>query len=145
MGIRAERAYAAEDRLTEGYRAFLSIKEAAQFIRHCERDVRFNARWPEYRPIAKFVRKREFTEAEAHYRASDHSIGLNPWGWNNKVLLHELAHAIARNEHADHGPIWAGTYLELIGLFMSEAAKARLQLEYDKHGVVYKLVEAVVQ
>lgn len=74
----------------------------------------------------------------AHYEYDTRTIAVHlegsRWALRELVLLHEIAHAVS-SESSRHGPDFAATLVELIGIVMGPQAALALRLLHAEHGV----------
>ena len=64
--------------------------------------------------------------------------------WNEREVLHELAHVLAHvrlGRKAAHGPHFARTYLELVYLVMGPGAYAELRDAFTRDGIEHDVEE----
>jgi len=66
---------------------------------------------------------------------SKRQINLPGWAYNQKTILHELAHMVT---HDGHGREFAGTALMLYRRFIGWMFADAVEAAYCKHGVDYK-------
>jgi hypothetical protein len=62
-------------------------------------------------------------------------ICLPGWAYNQKTILHELAHLVTSD---GHGPSFAGTALMLYQRFIGSAFAQEIEKQYTMHGVTFK-------
>jgi hypothetical protein len=65
----------------------------------------------------------------------ERKICLPGWAYNQRVILHELAHLVTSD---GHGPMFAGTALMLYGRFITRSFQSEMESEYKRHGVKFK-------
>ncbi len=67
--------------------------------------------------------------------AGRYQICLPGWAYDQRVILHEMAHLVT---HDKHGPIFAGTALMLYRKFITARFADAQEAAYTKHGVKFK-------
>jgi len=92
-------------------------------------------RWPGVGPVAIRARK---GQAKAHYESDSATIAIPMqvgWAARESVLLHELAHHLAFDPAAPHGPQFTRTMCALVECAISPEAALLLRAGYDAVGV----------
>lgn len=90
-------------------------------------------RGPEYDDI-KIVWTRHDSGVASCY-TSERKLCLPGWAYNQKTIVHELAHMVTKD---GHGPMFAGTALMLYRRFISNNFADDMEASYTKHGVKFR-------
>jgi putative metallohydrolase (TIGR04338 family) len=117
-----------------GLRIFNSVEEMQEYADKILNSawVR-NKRFPGCRGYFKIVH-RESKFCWIHYGCGE--IYMAKWGWNEVILLHELAHAMLEGFFGPfHGRLFARLLAELIGWRLGPAEKKLLKQKYSKFGI----------
>lgn len=67
--------------------------------------------------------------------AGEYKVCLPGWAYNQRVILHEMAHLVTKDRH---GPIFAGTALMLYRKFITARFADTQEAAYTKYGVKFK-------
>lgn len=126
------KVYAAQSWVT-GQQQWTSVRDAAAFIRWCERHAGFRELYPDHEPV-KIFKLRDPGAPQAFYRPATHGIYLPYWAQDATYIVHELTHAVLRPYHG-HGAIYCRAFHELVRLLMSEAQAAQLAQGFAENGI----------
>jgi len=139
-----QQCYAAEATVGNG-RTFASVDEIQRFV-----DALRDEPWWRAQGYGRKVLRVEVGKADGRILKSNGvgfwdetksagRIELRPGGMHERLVLHEVAHVIARANHGSksHDPWWARTYLTLVSYVMGSDAYLALQSAFDREGVDY--------
>lgn len=93
----------------------------------------FQSRWGR---VSRYVRHKAYGRATG----GGYNITLPPWGRQERVILHELAHTLTPSKYAAHGPEFAGVLLTLVQFQLGAEARRALRAEFTEHRVRVSLV-----
>lgn len=136
--------YAAEDRVPRG-RVFSTVEEIQAWVD----GLRDTWWWPVFYPqvlrVEVYRRDARKHESVGWYEAPKRAgaIELLPCHWNEREVLHELAHvlAAARANSRAHDPAFARIYLELVYHAMGSEAYYRLWDAFTRDGIQHTYEE----
>lgn len=126
------RVYAAQSWIT-GAPNWTSVKDAAAFIRYMERHVEFVRRYPDHKAVTIY-RLKDPGAPQAYYRGSNHGIYLPYWAQNGATLVHELTHAVTRND-VSHGAVFCRHLHWMVGTMLGSRMADELALGFDENGI----------
>jgi hypothetical protein len=130
--IQRKKLYASENSLTEG-RRFETLGDMRIYLHDLLESPWFLGYYG-YLDVTL-----EASEGKHYSYCSGTLIRLIRVDYTERMLLHELAHAITPDPHGGHGPFYAQCYLTLVRHQMGASAAKAQELSYKKHRVVYSL------
>lgn len=112
----------------------VSMEACQSYLDHVSTAAWFQTRWG----------RRRFTaihKVHGNATGGNGNVTLPPWGRNEWVILHEMAHTLVGCDgpHAVHGPEFAGVFLTLVRYQMGTAAAAALRAAFKAHRVRYSM------
>jgi putative metallohydrolase (TIGR04338 family) len=135
------RLYKAEKVLREqtGMRTFQTQQEMQRYINKLQRSIWFGKRFPRYVRVTIPITVSSTKHLKHPFARGGHIyIPLNPYYYNEAVVLHELAHVICPDKRMQsHGRWFARCYLELVKRCMGIEAHAALKQSYREHSVKF--------
>lgn len=119
---------------------FHSIGEAQEWVDMVQYDRHLLKKYPiidKHHITLRKSNRYEWAGAHVDYG----TIACPIWSLNDVVLGHELAHFASAKEIAkeDHGPIYCGAYIYILGRFVDKEAARSLKFAYQAYGVDYIL------
>jgi putative metallohydrolase (TIGR04338 family) len=119
--------YQAEDVVPAG-RRFRDLAECAEFVSQVVTSARFRSRWTLENPRVEHGRTRMGYSSRGVIRVSR-------WAYNERTMLHELAHLVMAGEGGYHGTLFVRNYLELVGGFIGPDVRQQLEDSLANRGV----------
>lgn len=127
------RVYSAEDRVFHGEMLELGIDELQEMSDEIALSPWFRRRYDPKRIVVKDGRGGK----TARSGCDGKSVHLRHGTRMKYILLHEIAHAIDSTGTEDHGSVFAGLYLYLVGRVYGDWRKKVLCREFNREGVVW--------
>lgn len=127
-----KKLYRAENFVTVG-KKFKTLKKAQKFL-----DKVLGSAWFQRR-FGKVSIRMEMTQGwtKSYCRRTEGLLRMLPEHLNERIILHELTHALVQAPHAGHGRLFCAVYLDLVRHYLGENAYDQLLKGYRKHNVKY--------
>lgn len=130
-----KRLYDAEREVRRG-QEFKSVAEMQQYV-----DALLAQRWCRSRWGGQSVEVRDgrgFRRAMCYPDGSSAVIYMPLWSRCQRIVLHEVAHALAPEDAAWHGPEFAAIYLALVQREVGADAAEEMRAAFRKHRVRHR-------
>lgn len=129
---RKQKLYDSERGVSKG-KQFKNLRQATKFLNKVLESSWFQRRF------GKIEVKMEMTQGwkKSYCRRTEGLLRMLPQHLNERVILHELVHALTPKPHAGHGRLFCAIYLDFVRHYIGESTYDQLLKGYRREGVQY--------
>lgn len=129
-----QKLYNAERSVSVG-KIFKNLRQAQAFLEEVLDSTWFRSRF------GKVEIRMEMTKGwtRSYCRRSSKLIRMLPQHLNERVIIHELTHALVPAPHAGHGRLFCAIYLDIVRQYLGERCYGQLLKGYRREGVKYNM------